>query len=207
MANNNNIYKMSNAGGFKSLNRYYDMLAGNTTWVPLPYNAYDSIATVTVGSGGSSAIDFNSIPSTYTHLQVRFLIKSSSANNDFSVGANGSFLITNSSSHSLVGNGSAMSTNSWVSQGYISPTNSGVGISALPSGSIGAGIIDILDYTSTSKTKTVRMLWGSDQNGAGFASLFSGSLNTTSSITSFNLFNGYNWAQYSSFALYGIKGS
>jgi hypothetical protein len=168
--------------------------------------SYESIATVTVGSGGASAIDFNSIPSTYKHLQLRFMIKSGSSSNDFSIGANGSFSIANSSSHSLVGNGSSASVGSWTSQSFVSPTNSGVGTSSFPSGSIGAGIIDILDYTSTNKTKTIRMLWGSDQNGAGFVSLFSGSLNTTSAMTSFNLFNGFNWAQYSSFALYGIKG-
>jgi hypothetical protein len=33
--------------------------------------AYESIATVTVGGGGSSSIEFTSIPSTYTHLQIR----------------------------------------------------------------------------------------------------------------------------------------
>ena len=170
------------------------------------YGSYESIATITAGAGGASAIDFNSIPSTFKHLQLRFVIRSSSANNDFSVGANGSFSITNSSSHSLVGNGSAASAGSWTSQGYVSPTNSGVGTSTFPSGSIGAGVIDILDYASTNKTKVVRMLWGSDQNGAGFVSSFSGSLNTTAALTSLNLFNGYNWAQHSTFALYGIKG-
>lgn len=169
-------------------------------------NSYESIATVTVGAGGASAIDFNSIPSTYQHLQIRFLLRSGSSSNDFSIGANGSFSITNSSSHSLYGNGSSASVGSWTSQGYISPTNSGIGTSSFPSGSIGAGVIDILDYTNTNKTKTVRMLWGSDQNGAGFVSLFSGALNTTSAISAVNLFNGYNWAQYSQFALFGIKG-
>ena len=164
------------------------------------------IASITLGSA-SSAVDFNSIPQTFTHLQIRFSIKSQSSSNDFSIGANGSFSITNSSSHSLVGNGSAASSGSWVSQSYISPTNSGVGTSSFPSGSVGSGVMDILDYTNTNKTKVVRMIWGSDQNGAGFVSLFSGSLNTTSAITAFNLFNGYNWAAGSRFDLYGISTS
>ena len=33
-------------------------------------NSYESIATVTVGSGGSSTITFSSIPATFTHLQI-----------------------------------------------------------------------------------------------------------------------------------------
>ena len=40
-----------------------------------PSGAYDSIATTTVGAGGASSITFSSIPSTYTHLQVRITAK------------------------------------------------------------------------------------------------------------------------------------
>jgi hypothetical protein len=196
------IGKLTNEGGVKSLNRYVSMLAGNTAYLR---PAYESIATINVGAGGASAIDFSSIPSNYQHLQVRFLIKSSSANNDFSIGMNGSFSITNSSSYSMLSNGSAASSSSWTSQGYISPTNSGVGTGSFPSGSTGVGVIDILEYSNTNKLKTLRMLWGSDQNGAGFISLGTGLFNTTSTISTLNFFNGYNWAQYSSFSLYGIR--
>jgi hypothetical protein len=34
---------------------------------------YESIATVTVGSGGAANVEFTSIPATYTHLQLRLL--------------------------------------------------------------------------------------------------------------------------------------
>ncbi len=34
-------------------------------------NSYESIATVNVGSSGSSFVEFTSIPSTYKHLQIR----------------------------------------------------------------------------------------------------------------------------------------
>ena len=36
---------------------------------------YESIATVTVGSGGTSTISFTSIPQTYTHLQLRYIAR------------------------------------------------------------------------------------------------------------------------------------
>jgi hypothetical protein len=39
-------------------------------------NSYESIATTTVGSGGSATVTFSSIPATYKHLQVRTLIRS-----------------------------------------------------------------------------------------------------------------------------------
>jgi hypothetical protein len=37
--------------------------------------AYESISTVTVGGGGVSDVTFSSIPSTFTHLQIRFIGK------------------------------------------------------------------------------------------------------------------------------------
>ena len=42
-------------------------------------NSYESIQTVTVGSGGQSTISFTSIPSTYKHLQIRMLARATGA--------------------------------------------------------------------------------------------------------------------------------
>lgn len=177
-------------------------MVGNPIILP---GDYESIATIIIGDGGGSSAYFTSIPNTYQHLQIRFTIRSSSANNDFSIGINNNFAISNSSSHSLRGNASSAIASNWISQGYVSLTNVGSITSAFPSGSIGSGVIDILDYKSTNKNKTIRTIWGSDQNGAGFISINSGMFNTTAAISEVNLFNGYNWGQYSHFALYGVK--
>ena len=47
------------------------LLAGNAYYVP---PAFQPIATVAVGSGGTSTITFSSIPNTYAHLQILSLI-------------------------------------------------------------------------------------------------------------------------------------
>ncbi len=52
------------------------LLAGNAYFQP---TAYESIATTTVGAGGTSTITFSSIPSTYTHLQIRGIGRSDAA--------------------------------------------------------------------------------------------------------------------------------
>jgi hypothetical protein len=72
----------------------------------------------------------------------------------------------------------------------------------------GGFIVDILDYTSTNKNKTIRCLCGFDANGSGNLGLVSGLWrNSGSAITSLELFPQSGViAQYSSFALYGIKG-
>jgi hypothetical protein len=69
-----------------------------------------------------------------------------------------------------------------------------------------AHIIDILDYANTNKFKTTRTLHGYDLNGSGLIQYFSGNWRSTSAISTIRLFPGNNaLAQYSSFALYGVK--
>lgn len=186
-----NIYKISNAGGFKTLNRYADMLAGNAVFAD---SAYDSIATTTVGSGGSSSITFSSIPSTYTHLQVRITGLSTAADCVLNLNGNNA-----NYSHQLYGNGATAFSNAYASQGYI---DAGNGAGTYPS----VYIIDILDYSNTNKYKTVRDLFGYDFNGSGRVGLNSMLYSTTSVISSLS-FTGRTWGEYSSFALYGIKGA
>jgi len=205
MPSNNNIYKMSNAGGFKSLTRYHDMLAGNTTWNPWePAGAYESIAVATMPSVGIASITFNSIPQTYAHLQVRYIGKRDNAFNTTSC----SLFLNNDTGnnytrHELYGDGSAMAVSTATAQ-------SGININILtgttPTNVFGVGIVDILDYTSTSKNKTVRALSGADTNGAGIITFASGLWSNTSAVTSVTFAVGSTFTQYSSFALYGIKG-
>jgi hypothetical protein len=70
----------------------------------------------------------------------------------------------------------------------------------------GAGVVDILDYKDTNKYKTVRNLTGVDMNGMGELGLISGLWRNTNAITSILFYPpANNIAQYSHFALYGIK--
>jgi hypothetical protein len=70
-----------------------------------------------------------------------------------------------------------------------------------------AAIIDILDYQNTNKYKTVRDLSGYDSNGAGYLFYRSGLWMSTTAINRLDITStGGTLAQYSSFALYGIKG-
>lgn len=161
--------------------------------------AYESIATVT-GDGSSSSITFSSIASTWTHLQIRM----SGINNSGSLymrinGDTG----TNYSRHYLYGNGSAVYAAGAASSNliYLNPNG---GNTTSPQG----GIIDVLDYASSSKNKTIRSLVGVDMNGSGSIWLASGAWLSTSAITSITLaFDYNNILTGSTFALYGIKGA
>jgi len=170
-----------------------------------PSGAYDSIATTTVGSGGASSITFSSIPSTYTHLQIRAITKNTSSSNFAAMRFN-SDTASNYSAHYLDGDGASATAGAASNYdrsyfGYTS-TSSQTNI-------FGVSVIDILDYANTNKFKTVRGLTGVDVNGSGgYIELNSSSWRSTSAITNINIFfSSNNFAEYSSFALYGIKGN
>jgi hypothetical protein len=179
------------------------------TGVPPVTNSYESIATVTVGSGGSSSVEFTSIPQTYKHLQIRIMARTnrSVAADNVSLTFNGDALGgTNYAYHFLSGDGASVSAGGGSSFERILAAN--VAGATSTANVFGVGVLDILDYTNTNKNTTTRSLTGYDANGSGNSRLYSGLYLSTTAITSIKL-----WAeasslhtQYSSFALYGIKG-
>ena len=170
--------------------------------------AYESIATVTVGAGGSTAITFSSIPSTFKHLQIRYIGRSSTDNN-IRIAYNSDTSNANYVFHNLRGDGSATSVLAFVSGGSNSMILANEGVTTPTQGSniFGVGVIDVLDYANTNKYKTTRTLAGYDANGSGFVTLNSSLWMSTSAISSLSITNNSNTIQqYSQFALYGIKG-
>jgi hypothetical protein len=167
-----------------------------------PSGAYDSIATVTVGAGGAATITFSSIPQTYTHLQIRCFAKSTGPTN----GENTSIYFNNTSNSTgyayqvLRGDGGSTAAASASNSRIVA----NVGTSNV---SYSAMIIDVFDYTNTNKNKTVRNLFGFDSSGAGYVGLNSTLVPQTAATTQIDIDLNYNFAQYSSFALYGIKGA
>ena len=174
-----------------------------------PSGAYDSIATTTVGSGGTASVTFSSISQTYTHLQIRWLMRSNRAsgtNDGLQVRFN-SDTGSNYSNHLLYGDGSgayaaAGANTTSMPLGYGSSNNTTANI-------FGAGVIDILDYTNTSKYTTARGLTGLDTNGSdGTIGLASGSWRNLNAVTSITIFPGTGtlFNEYTQIALYGVKG-
>jgi hypothetical protein len=177
---------------------------------PASTNSYESIATST--PSGTGQVTFNSIPSTYKHLQIRGIYRNSA-----NVGGDDPRLRFNNDSganyitHRLYGLGS----------GTPSANTSGTGDTSMQigyntaDGSTGASIftgcvIDILDYTNTNKNRTVRTLDGFDNNGSGTIQFLSGLYVSTTTISRIDLYcfnlGSNNWATGTTFALYGIKG-
>jgi hypothetical protein len=171
----------------------------------------EPIATTLVGAGGTASVTFSNIPNTYKHLQIRILSRSdrSAASQD------GIRIQYNSDSgaanyvnyHVLYGDGSSAAAAA-VASG-VTPYNSigTMSASSATSGMFGVTIVDILDYANVYKFKTVRSLYGTDQNGSGQIGLVSGLWMNTAAVNQVVVTqNNGNIVQHSRFSLYGIRG-
>lgn len=176
-------------------------------------NSYESIATAS-GTGSAATITFSSIPSTYKHLQIRFIAKDTenlgSANtNPLSLTANS---ITSYVYHRLLGDGTSASADWSGGASSVLSYNNAIPTSfSTQSDILGVGIIDILDYSSTTKNKTVRAFLGCNANSTSTVykiQFNSGLILSTAAISSLTLGTqaGGNLTTTSRFALYGIKG-
>ena len=168
--------------------------------------SYESIATVNVGAGGQASIVFSSIPSTYTHLQVRVFARTNRADTlDYLQLQFNSDTGSNYAYHHMDGGGGAVGA-----FGLANHTN--IRHIYLPGGNATSNVfgvfnIDIFDYASTNKTKVSRALGSLDANTSGNISFSSGLWNSTNAISTITLtpISGNSFVQNSHFALYGIK--
>lgn len=200
------VTRVSQSSLKEGLEKSNNFLAG---FAPMGMD-YDSIATVTVGAGGASQIDFASIPQTYQHLHLRGLLR-------YTTGTTGeamSFMRLNGisstsySGHLMYGDGTSP-----FGYGEASRTSMRAiecHANGLTASTYSAGYVDILDYRDTSKNTTIRSFSGFDANGSGFVLVASGALYNTAAVTSISILPntpaGYSaFLQHSTIALYGLR--
>lgn len=160
---------------------------------------YSKIATVTVGSGGVSSIDFLAIPQNYTDLVIKFSLRSNRASVVDSVLIRYNYNTSSYTGRSLVGNGASGS----------SDTATGLVINgdSATASTFGNGEVYIPNYAGN--TYKSRSGDGVQETNATTAYMnFSAHLWSNSSpINSITLVpeNGTLFNQYSTATLYGIK--
>jgi hypothetical protein len=166
--------------------------------------SFESIASV-LTSSTTSEVNFSSIPSTYSHLQVRMYTIQTSADNVW-MQFNGD---TSSSSyywHELFGQGSAPGvgwsggTTNHIKTGYTHSTATNMS---------GQSVVTILDYANTSKKKTANAFTGTNSNDgtSGYVLNRSGHWTSTSAISSLRIFTASgSFRANTRISLYGIKG-
>jgi hypothetical protein len=176
---------------------------------PIPPTSYESIATYTVGGTNQTSITFSSIPSTFKHLQIRGIGRFAGGDAYSSIEFNGVTPSNKYYRHALAGSGAvAVAQEGADTTALLQMTND-----SKIANNYAAFIVDILDYTSTAKNKTVRGFSAFDNNGSGLM-FFESSLwsSTPAAINSIKFdAQAYgstsSFTQYTQFALYGIKGA
>lgn len=181
--------------------KYRSMLAGNAAYIP---NSFESIATVT-GNGSATTLTFSSIPQTYTHLILRGRVRTSPGGDTVQIQLNSQ--TSGYASHRLTGNGtSAAGGQTTAAPGiYVA----GLANTGTSSSYDDVFIATILNYASSTQTKTIRTFCGSDRNSTdGVVMMSNGLYNATTAVTSITIAAGsYALTSSSTIALYGIKDS
>jgi hypothetical protein len=174
--------------------------AASNSVTPAIGASYDSISTVTLGSS-SSNINITSIPSTYTHLQLRgqYSFTNNGGTPRFRLGTGGSVDSgTKYNWNEFFANSSGVS--SWT--GYNNDT-SYIGYGGEITSQC-AFVLDIFDYANSNKRKSYK--W-TIMAGVGAVYYGVGFFDATAAITNINMFGQVGSFQTGSkFALYGIKG-
>jgi len=173
--------------------------------------AFESIASAS-GTGSSGTITFSSIPQTYSSLHLRAITRQSTGTTGY-----GNFYIRLSTggftaeyaNHYLQGNGSAASAVG--SSGNTIIGNIKCADNGAAAGTMGVLLIDLHDYTSTTRNKTLRMVNAfEDNNVSGGAAIQLASalrVNTAAVDTLTFVLHSGSWTTNTTFALYGIKGA
>lgn len=161
-----------------------------------PDGQFEPIASLT--GAGTSAI-FDNIPQTYLSLQIRGMVNT--AGSGFTAKVNGlggsnynNFRIR--CSYDSANSESTLNTSSWIGGAFAS----------INTGYPGAFICDIHDYAVTTKFKTMKWLFGYNDNSVNQDLLNTGSglFKSTAAITSIT----FDYiASGTELALYGIKGA
>ena len=171
------------------------------------------IASINANAGAVGSFDFTNIPDTFTHLQLRCFTRATSTNSapfDLTLTVNGANP-TLFAYHSLRGDGGSATSAAGTSD-TVFRVQTAVPSASFTASVFGATIIDILDYTNTSKNKTLKALTGYDSNQTsaptvGYVGLESSVYLSTSAINRLTLGTFGNFAQYSRVDLYGLTTS
>lgn len=172
--------------------------AASNSVTPAVPSSYESIASAT--PTGTNTITFSSIPQTYKSLQIRISALGGGFTNLILNNVTSS-IYANHKLYGYLGSTGAVATSS---DDKVQLTSNTGGTSTAPF----SAIVDIIDYSSTSKTKNVRYFSGTDANSSGSSvvTLGSGMINSTSAVSSFTITKSNNFTSGTVISLYGIKG-
>ena len=191
------VVKLSTAG-IRNYSKTSDFLSGNA---PLSLGSFDLLETTTLSTSASS-VTFSGLGaySDYKHLQVRMVARDNNAGTE-----SASYFRLNGATtgyglgHVLYGNGSSVASNQIGASSFMETFQTFPG-SAATTGAFGVAVLDILDFSNTSKYTTTRLLGGAILQ----INLKSGLYMNTAAITSIAFTSTSSFVSGSRWSLYGV---
>jgi hypothetical protein len=160
---------------------------------------YTLISSVSVGSGGASAINFTSIPSTYTDLEILVSGRTSGSGNGLFITFNSN--TSNYTNLALQGNGTSAG-----SYGTYERNAGMISESSETSNTFGSTKIYIPNYAGSNNKSYSADATSENNSSLGYMNLVAGLWSNTSAITSISLSTtGGGFVQHSTAYLYGIS--
>ena len=188
---------------------YRSVLAGNGAYFPV-YESDDFLEEVVLSTAASS-VTFSSLgtyaTAGYKHLQIRMVTRADTS------GFAGHYMqfngdtSANYTTHRLMGNGSSVSAYHYGTEDYIRLGDS-ERLTQSVAGAFAPTIVDLLDFASTTKTTTARVLNGRTGGVSGASpriEFHSGLWTSTNAVTSVLFKNYANYVAGTRFSLYGSK--
>lgn len=169
------------------------------------FAAYELISTSLI-STSTGLVEWTSIPQTYKHLQIRYTARDTGAftTRGMFLEVNGNTTTGSNSQHYLKSNGSSLSASYNTNYARFDWAELPAANSAAYY--YGVGVVDIMDYASTSKVKTFKTIHGYHNGSTNEVSLWSGMWNNTAAITWLRMYTNNSFAAGSRLSLYGLKG-
>lgn len=174
------------------------------------FASFESIQTIYLASGNQLSLNFDSIPSTFTHLQIRGNLKSqrssdyqSTVRMRFNADGGNNYIYTRWQGKNGTANGFIAAGDSYLYMYNMCNTDTGSTVMA-------PFVLDIYNYSSTSIYKTIQANSGVVYaNTDSTACKTTGAWGSTSAINaiSFSTDDGSQFSRYSRLGLYGIKGA
>lgn len=170
-----------------------------------PAGAFELIQTVSLASN-TATVSFNSIPQTFTHLQIRWVANSinNASDDNLNLRVNGdtssSYRVHEFNAFGTTAQSRALAQATSMVLGYLPANN-------LTSTWYSAGVADILNYRNLNMNRTIKGMessWGSTP-GSTIRSCLYLSASAASSITLFTA-SGASLRAGSRFSLFGIRG-
>lgn len=191
-----------------SFQKHSNLLAGNPAYSP---PAFDLLQTTVLGSDTTS-VTFSNLNnfSQYRHLQIRGVTRRPAGGSflnsgSYGVQLNGDTGGTSYSWHRLEGAGGLVSSSAGPNSNY-GPDNVANGTPNDATGAFAGWVMDVLDFSNTSKNTTIRVLSGRSGTSTPIIGLYSGVWLNTNAVTSILIQE--RWGQFaanSRFSLYGIR--